>query len=316
MKDANFLTSLNMDLESLQSRLASEHDGSEDYCNIFILGLPRSGTSLLSQMIFSSMEVACTNNLMARFWNVPLVGACLSRIVLGNRRETNFTSQFGTTNFPWEPHEFSWFWHDLLHISVTDTEIGVRERNSIDWLQVKKRLCLLNAVSGLPYVHKPLEMVGQYLNDFVRIFEKAIYIYIDRDPMDVACSLANVRRARNEDMTDWWGSYPAPEEYLRLKDEPYNIQIAGQITYLRDMYAQNLPIVPEKQLITTDYDSLCQRPAMILTEIQERSRQLGGEISLLTEPAPQEMRSKRDETNLRQVLLEGFNTIGDRANAR
>ena len=52
----------------------------EEYCNIFILGLPRSGTTLLSQIIYAGTNCLCVNNLMARFTDAPLVGAMVSKL--------------------------------------------------------------------------------------------------------------------------------------------------------------------------------------------------------------------------------------------
>lgn len=315
MTDMDFLRSMNDDLQALQAKLEADLSGDEGTCNIFILGLPRSGTSLLCQTIFSSMSVACTNNLMARFWNAPLVGAQLSRIVLGDKRETDFSSRFGTTSLPWEPHEFSWFWHNLLCLHFDDSGLGIADSDAIDWQQVKKALCQLSGILGLPLVHKPLEMVAQFLGEFVQLFDKAIFVYIDRDAMDVASSLANVRRDRNNNLAEWWGSYPSPTEYCRLEAEPFNVQIAGQVSYLKAMYDRQLPLVPENRLVKTDYNTLCLDPASVLQEIQALSIGLGSEIQLLQEPEPVGLRTKREDQSLSQALKAGFDKIEGWASA-
>src|SRR5581483_9026315 len=79
VSDYDFLTGLNKQLIPLESELL-DMNVTEEFSNIFILGLPRSGTTLLSQIIFNNLDLACTNNLIARFWDAPLCGTHLSKI--------------------------------------------------------------------------------------------------------------------------------------------------------------------------------------------------------------------------------------------
>ena len=82
-------------LDDLNLRLATFHDAEvteqpEHFPTLHVVGPPRSGTTLLMQLLAAHLEVGYINNLIASFWRVPLYGIRLSKKV--NRR--NFGSAF------------------------------------------------------------------------------------------------------------------------------------------------------------------------------------------------------------------------------
>src|SRR5437764_1046201 len=107
--DYEFLLRFNKNLEELESSLVMENV-EEEYPNIFILGLPRSGTTLINQLIFNALDVGCTNNLMARFWDAPLCGTMLSKIILGKAKSNSYTSSYAASDNIMSPHQFAYFW--------------------------------------------------------------------------------------------------------------------------------------------------------------------------------------------------------------
>ena len=85
---------------------------------VYIVGVPRSGTTLLSQMLCGYLPVGYINNLIARFWLKPSVGIRLSKTVLGEeaRRHITLRSTHGTTEGASSPHEFGYFWRHWLQL--------------------------------------------------------------------------------------------------------------------------------------------------------------------------------------------------------
>ena len=90
---------------------------------IYIVGAPRSGTTLLSQVVSRFLDVGYINNLIARFWRRPSVGIHLSRLVLGGggREQIAFESEHGTTPGAAGPHEFGYFWRHWLQLDAQPT---------------------------------------------------------------------------------------------------------------------------------------------------------------------------------------------------
>jgi len=309
MMSDDFLNRLNNELGRLEKELEDETE--EKYLNIFVLGLPRSGTTLLSQVIFNNLDVKCTNNLMARFWKAPLVGAYLSKLVVGNEKSTTYQSTLGTTGSVSEPHEFSWFWHDLLAVDDITRNDPNEAAAKINWHRVRSILINLNAIFESAMVYKPLELVGCHLEQFNQLFKKALFIHIDREPLDVAYSLAQARLSRG-DLNTWWSSYPPEEEYNFLKDKPYNIQIAGQVIAMRKMYDENLPCLPAEKLLMTSYAELCAHPAVVLERIQAMARRLGCNVDIMQQPEPLTMRESSLDGALFRDLKDGFKIMGEK----
>ena len=81
---------------------------------IFIFGLPRSGTTLIYQLVSQCLDIGYINNLMARFWRAPIHGITLSQEVLLSNTSNSYESDLGRTNAPNAPHEFSYFWQENL----------------------------------------------------------------------------------------------------------------------------------------------------------------------------------------------------------
>src|SRR6056297_1827548 len=87
---------------------------------LFVIGAPRSGTTLLTQLIANSFDISYINNLIARFYLAPLHGIRFSNTVLGDVRGSNFISDYARTNRLNEIHEFGYFWRYWLNKNTFD----------------------------------------------------------------------------------------------------------------------------------------------------------------------------------------------------
>ncbi len=284
MEVATFFEKLKLDISELEKELCISSIR-EVYPNLFILGLPRSGTTFLNQLLFNCLDIACTNNLMARFPETPLVGGYLSKIVLGYYKPKRFDSIYGKTIDIASPHEFLYFWDQLIGMDSKKIETYNLDeaKKRINWKQVKLKLLNLNNLFEKPMVYKPLELIGFHLREFCELFKKGLFIYIERDPLDVALSLANGRLDYYGDLDTWFSSYPL--NYKELTNQPYWIQIAGQVYGLRKFYEEKLQEVSDEKIIFITYSDLCKQPKHFLERIIEKSKQqFDYNIKLLYEP--------------------------------
>lgn len=304
LKPSEFIRRFQESVVSLETDLEQETD--ENHSNVLVLGLPRSGTTLLTQLLHSCTNLYCTNNLIARFWEAPLVGAYLSKLTVGSVKSSSFESFYGRTSDISEPHEFSWFWHGLLEVDDVTNYDPQAASERIDWERVRSKLINLNSVLGGGLVHKPLELVGYHLSHFSRILKKAIFVFIERDPLDMAYSIAEARQRNNEDMQSWWGSYPPAGIYNQIKGDPWDLQIVKQIRYFKQMYAKQLATLPSESLVKTSYQELCQNPVGLLNQVKHCALELGGEISITEDPEPFAPRNKQRDSSLYDSLRAAF----------
>jgi hypothetical protein len=114
-KDADqerFLAELNEFLAPFEE--AQYRELAEQWPTIEVPGVPRSGSTLLTQVITSALDVGSIDNLTATFCKAPVSGIRLSRKLLPRRNTSSFQSAFGRTMAINEPHEFGYFGFPLL----------------------------------------------------------------------------------------------------------------------------------------------------------------------------------------------------------
>ena len=91
------------------------------YTPIFIIGLPRSGSTLLSQLITQIYDIGYINNLVARFWSNPIIGIKLSQEFDLANYKSLLNSSYGVTSLINEPHEFGYYWNQWFYSNQTQT---------------------------------------------------------------------------------------------------------------------------------------------------------------------------------------------------
>lgn len=269
----NVLLQMNRALEPIEK--ASYQDRELAYPLVFVFGLPRSGTTVLTQLLSQCLDLGFINNLMARFWLAPVMGVRLSRTLVEETSESSFESKFGATERISDIHEFGYFWrHWLKKESLEDVENAKALEGSIDWTGLRRVLANLQHEFGKAMVFK--NIFGSYhLATLEETLDKVVYVYIERDPLDVAVSILKAREEFYGDLNQWW-SY-APPEYRKLLDLDYRQQIAGQIHYLKKFYRQELEnLEPRGNLVRMDYEALMTDPGSQLDNVRERAGTLYG----------------------------------------
>lgn len=243
---------------------------------IFIVGKPRSGTTLLSQLLSFHTEVGYINNLIASFWDAPLYGIKLSEKLLRQPAQTKFESHYGRTQGLHEPHEFGYFWAKLLDYPDL-RERGLEHEEKIDWNQFKKTLQNMSAAFGKPLVFKVF-ILSWHLKKTIESLPNSLVLHIERDSLECGLSLLKMRRDVLGDENEWSSVKPKEYEELRTLSPPE--QVAGQLYYFEEAMKNQLNQIPETNKYEVSYEELCSQPAKVLGVIQDKVLKLGGELKL------------------------------------
>jgi len=263
-KDIRFeevISSLNYQLEKSQKDLLENVE--ELHPTIHILGAPRSGTTLVSQLIPSYLEVAHINNFIAAFWKAPIYGIELSKKLIKEPYTSSFSSDFGRTQNINEPHEFGYFWnyhlkYDSLHQKAKDHE------DLIDWKYIALLLNNMTAAFQKPVIFKSF-LLGFHAKALYNNLPKSKFIYIKRNLVDNVMSILKLRKKLNGNINTW-GSIK-PKQYNFLKDLNVYEQVVGQIFCLEHEYLNQLEIIPESNKIFYNYEDLCKNPGLFLKHV-------------------------------------------------
>lgn len=273
MSNKNFIQEFNTHLKPLNDSLFDKNV-EEQLPNIYVIGLPRSGTTLLTQVLFNCLDIGCTSNFISKFWDVPLVGFQLSNEIIGDFKPNNYTSLYGKSEDLYSPHEFSFFWHNVLNINPNKIEkINYQTiSKNVDWDILKGVICNINEIAKKPIIYKPLELIGSILSDFQRNLNKSLFIYVERNKEEVALSLAKGRMDYYGDINCWFSSLPPNHE--GILNLPYNEQITQQVNGLTDMYESNIKKIPEENILKLTYDELCDFPESIVERTKNKLNNL------------------------------------------
>jgi hypothetical protein len=263
--DEAFLRNLNTALGE-QERAGYDHDLPELYPTFHVLGAPRTGTTLLVQLVASNLNIGCINNLIAAFWEAPCCGIRLSRKLLGDQPlRSSYQSNYGRTASIAEPHEFGYFWANVLRREDLAAP-SIEEKKKIDWQLVATILNNMSFSYGRPIIFKSF-MASWCIPELLDRMPKSCFLWMRRDPVDVAISLLHMRR-RYAARPDEWVSVKPPE-YEFLKDEPLHRQVAGQAVFIDRHINRAVTEIGRRNVLEIAYETLCRRPQDVLESVRE-----------------------------------------------
>lgn len=272
--------------EHLQAFDQGETSSGATFPLIYIVGLPRSGTTILSQLISRYLPVGYISNLIARLWLNPVAGIRLSQAIFGPdiRDRIALTSMHGVTADPWGPHEFGYFWRHWLRLDEAPTHKLPQETlDRIDRTGLRLALDRMAAAFDSPIVFKNI-ICGLQAEFLTQVRPNSLFVLIQRDPRAVAASLLLSREERYGDASVWWSLKPGSYgEISRLSSPQAQIerQIADGARDLEQELAK-----PNVRSIRFTYEALCDNPVNCLQMVADASAALGYPISLLGSPPP------------------------------
>jgi hypothetical protein len=216
-----------------------------------------------------SLDAGYVNNFAARFWLAPVHGLRLSSLIAGDADPVSFESDYARTRSLLDIHEFGYFWRHWLQKHTFEDVVQAREReDEIDWPGLRLTLANVQHELGKPLVAK--NMLGAYHMPKLReVLERVVWVYVERDLLDVCVSILDARRKYYDDPRTWW-SY-VPVEYPLLRDLDEWEQIAGQAHYLRRYLERELEAVGEDAVVRVTYEQLVSEPARVLEQVAARA---------------------------------------------
>ncbi len=240
---------------------------------VFILGLPRSGTTLVYQYLVHRLHVAYFTQAVGHHPCDPC-RTTWSQIRSGGTYRSDFESEYGRSRGDLAPREAGSFWLRFFHIDDYQTNADVREE---DLAEMRKTVACIQALfHGAPFVNKNVKHLLRVpvLNG---AFPNPHFLVVERDPVDVALSVWRSRLEYSGSYDAWFSVRPSNYEALRALD-PVE-QVVGQIVGLERKLNEDLAWVDAARVHRIDYASFCRRPDDVLPAC-------GGVFAQVTEKNP------------------------------
>lgn len=234
--------------------------GSPDRGPLFIVGLPRAGTTLLYQTICHRFQVAYPPMLTNTLSFAPGLAAWLARNSMRSY-QSDFASHYGMSQGWSSPGEGTMWnlWFDKHEHFASIDACPPRCRRAVAAMGQIER------IGDAPVVVKNLRL-NQYLLPLAELFPKAVFIIAVRQPRNVALSILNARYALLPHPTDFWSirprEYPADEELSPAA------QVAWQVHGLLADLTHDIDAIGTDRCRAIRYEDFCQTPEGVLTELR------------------------------------------------
>lgn len=246
---------------------------------VFIVGNPRSGTTLLYQWLAASGLFAYPSNIMSRFYNAPYVGGLIHKIFVDHDKHgelfrnsrTDFVSRLGKTRGADAPHEFWYFWRRFFKFGKIQ-QLSEAALSKVDRELFLKELAAIEYCFGKPLLLKALIMNWNmaYLN---QLLHKPLFLFIKRNEMHNMASLYKARILFFNDPGRWYSF--KPPEYETLKGKNVYAQLAGQVHYTNQHIERTLLGIQPERSIVLSYEKLCEAPEELYDLILSRLQRYG-----------------------------------------
>ncbi|MCB9662874.1 MAG: sulfotransferase [Alphaproteobacteria bacterium] len=282
-EEERFLEHLNAVLAPVEEAWYADHgDVGEPFPTVHVIGPPRSGTTLVTQLLTANLELARITNLAAAFWAAPVHGLRLSQKLLGRSFPSSYASNFGRTDALHEPHEFGYFWSRILGNAHLH-EPADPDATPIDWQRIRTVLTHMTVAAGAPVVFKSM-MLGFYVQQVQRVLPRTVFVLVSREPVDNALSVLKLRREYSGGEEVWSGLRArAGEAYV---DAPVELQAASQVVHVLDAYRASFARAGHVGCLDVTYEEICADPESFLAGVQAVLRDRGAEVARTAHPLP------------------------------
>lgn len=220
---------------------------------IFIIGPPRSGSTLLFQVLVNRYRFTHITNMHCLLYGAASfverwLGPSWKK---GGTR--GYESWFGKSAGLWAPSECGQFWYRWFPKTpahVTAEDVPDRKLRSF-----RRVTAALGNAGGQPILMKNL-YCSVRLPALVKALPEALFIVVNRDVLRIGQSLLSARKNINGNYHDWL-SVPPPE-YERLKGLRPSLQVIGQTKAIYRLIDSNIRNIGEDRFIKVEYEDLCR----------------------------------------------------------
>ena len=233
------------------------------YPPIFIIGAPRTGSTLIYQVITNYFNLCYISNFSASFFHSLYTGMIIEETLLGNSPHNLYCSRYGMSGGLRGPNECGQFWYRWFP----------KDRHFIDGYELSKEelkdiRTIIGAITekfSKPIIFKNLNN-GQRLRVIQKILPESLFIFVKRDPVFTAQSILSGRYEFYRNKNKWLSVMP--RNVYELKKKHYTEQVVKQVYYLEKQIYEDLKIFPEKQHIILSYENFCKNTTQELKRLK------------------------------------------------
>jgi Sulfotransferase family len=227
---------------------------------VFVVGAPRSGSTLLYQVLVQAFDVGYLSNRHCRLWGAPSVVERVRRV----EPPPSFSSRFGRTSAADEPSECGPFWYRFFRRSPQ--YVPIEDADPDRMRQLRAAVRAFGDAAGRPLVFKNL-LCTLRLVPIGRALPEAVFVDIRRDLEANAASLLAARREIHGDYATWWSA--EPPEIAELRSLSPVAQVVEQVRRLEALVDRDRSVLGADRFLQVGFEDLCDDPERVLAAVAE-----------------------------------------------
>ena len=222
---------------------------------VFLVGPPRTGSTLVLQMMLGQLRLAYISNIMALLPSAMVKMTRLTRRVASKYDGNIRKSKYGYVPGLFSPNEAGQVLRRWLDRAATQQEQDY-VRQTFSWI---------SSLTGCPILIK--NATNSIRIESIRsILPESRFVLLRRDPLMTAQSILLVRRRLAGSDMHWWSVRPPGYESVLDKAPLY--QVLWQVLALEKLVLKALRTAPNVHLVL-EYEEFCRNPRQALQTTKE-----------------------------------------------
>ena len=265
---------------------------------IFFLGAPRSGTTLAMQVITEVYDLGYLSNRHCKYYGAPGLAEKLFHPT-DDRPRSTYRSVHGVTDSSYAPSEASQWWYRFFRRYPRYVDLSGVEADKM--VRFRKSVQSMLQACGKPVLYKNPHAALR-IQPIVKYIPEALFIIMDRDEVDNAHSLLEVRNKVYGDYQTWWSM--EPPKINELQELPVHEQVVEQIRHIHATIEKDLTIsgADSSKCFFMKYEDLCGNPEREMDKLASFFRENGCVVSKRSK-APEPF-IRRQEVRIEKSLYE------------
>jgi len=269
----SILRPLNYILGPLQSNFLHKEDLKylDLYPPVFIIGPPRSGTTVLYQLLCKHTNFSYINNFIGNWYRIPILAAKVYITLFQGRNELELISNFGKSKNHYGPNEFGEFWYK--YYSKTHS---FKNQNKKSADKLKMEIAAITKIFEKPILLKNV-VNSMRIQSLSNIFDNSTFIVIGRDKLDNAQSILNARISLHNNKNHRWSVItPSMRNNPSL---PFFKDIINQLSDIQLNIESSLERLGNDKFIFIEYEDLCNNTPKVIKSILQKLNSKGLNLS-------------------------------------
>jgi hypothetical protein len=231
---------------------------------IFILGPPRSGSTLAMQVITETFDIGYMSNQHCKWFGAPALAERLFHPT-ADRPSSDYQSEHGATQGSYAPAECGEWWYRFFRRSATYMPLD--DEDPIQMGRFRRSVASITNAFDRSIVFKNL-YASLRIQAIANYLPESLFIITYRNEVDNGHSLLEARFKQHKTYEKWLSIEPPTEK--NLKSLPPHQQVVEQIREIYKTIDQDLEHsgVSDNRRFNLSYEELCRSPSDTISNLK------------------------------------------------